>query len=67
MLEKYIFVGKPLLHFVYHSYYLLFTNVSSIGKKNPDFFHNFPIISLAKKKTKMLKSAITHLKWQIMI
>ena len=41
----------------------------SIGKNNPDFFQNFPMISLAKKrkKTKMVKSAITHLKWQIMI
>ena len=46
-----------------------FTNVSSIGKNNPDFIQNFPMISLAKKrkKTKMVKSAITHLKCQIMI
>ena len=31
-----------------------FTNVSSIGKNNPDFFRNFSMISLAKniKKTK---------------
>ena len=26
-----------------------FTNVSSIGKNKPDFFQNFPMISLAKK------------------
>ena len=46
-----------------------FTNVSSIGKNNPDFFQNFSMISLAikRKKTKMVKSVITHLKWQIMI
>ena len=27
-----------------------FTNVSSIGKNNHDFFQNFPMISLAKKR-----------------
>ena len=45
------------------------TNVSSIGKNNPDFIQNCPTISLAKKKqkTNMVKSAITHLKWRIMI
>ena len=40
-------------------------------EKKFDFFQNFPMISLAqkmkKKQTKMVKSAITHLKWQIMI
>ena len=29
-----------------------FTNVSSIGKNNPDFFQKFPMISLAKKSEK---------------
>ena len=29
-----------------------FTNVSSIGENNPDFFQNFPMISLAKKRKK---------------
>ena len=29
-----------------------FTNVSSIGKNNPDFFQNFSMISWAKKKRK---------------
>ena len=27
-----------------------FTNVSSIGRNNPDFFQNFSMISLAKKR-----------------
>ena len=45
------------------------TNMSSIGKNNPDFFLNFPMISLAKKKqkTKMVKFAITHSKCRLMI
>ena len=29
-----------------------FTNLSSIGISNPDFFQNFPMISLAKKSKK---------------
>ena len=29
-----------------------FTNVSFIGKNNPDFFQNFSMISLAKKRNK---------------
>ena len=29
-----------------------FTNVFSIGKNNPDFFQNFPMISLSKKRKK---------------
>ena len=29
-----------------------FRNVSSIGKNNSDFFQNFPMISLAKKRKK---------------
>ena len=30
-----------------------FTHVSSIGKNNPDFSQNFPMISLAKKRKKL--------------
>ena len=37
-----------------------FTNVSSIGKNNPDFFQNFPMISLAKKKEKNENGKIRH-------
>ena len=29
-----------------------FTNVSSIGKNNPDIFQNFTMITLAKKRKK---------------
>ena len=29
-----------------------FTNVFSIGKNNPDFFQNFPMINCAKKSKK---------------
>ena len=37
-----------------------FTNVSSIGKNNPDFFQNFPMVSLAKKKEKNENGKIRH-------
>ena len=37
-------------------------------EKNPDLFQNFAMISLAKKrKIENGKTAVTHLKWQIMI
>ena len=37
-----------------------FTNVSFIGENNPDFFQNFPMISLAKKKTKNQNGVIRY-------
>ena len=32
----------------------------SIGKNNPDFFKNFPMISLAKKRKKNENGKIRH-------
>ena len=48
MLEKYIFVGKPILHFVYHFY--LKRTVFERTKLIYDFFLLFVLIKISKSK-----------------